>query len=234
MPPAQMPKHQAIQQKPFQLSFLDSKIAGGPSPSSFTRIERSTLELQLFELEASRMLAQVQVIIRDDRRNEFLLFPPIGKDIDAFVKDLRKRQEQTGTWAGVAISISAALQLRLWVAEKRGTLDYDSMVIMHGHIEDLRKVFTQCTIMNLFTDNYLEQLNPAWVSIAYLAVRAYKFISSVAANRLPSETPMDIFYSLLETMAPRYKFAGMLASLHNERVSDFLRLGHCLGLLRAA
>lgn len=204
-----MPKHQVIQQKPFQLSYLDVNIAGGPSAKSFRGIEQGFLERHLLELEASRMLAQVHVIIRDDRRNDFLLFPPIAKDIDDFVKYVRQRQEQTDNWSGVAVSIGAALQLRLWIAEKRGTLDYDSMIIMHGYIEDLRNMFTQCKIINAFTDNIFEQLQPSWISIAYLAVSAYKFISSVAADRLPTEIPMDTFYELFDTMVPRYKFAGL-------------------------
>lgn len=107
MPPAQIAKQPVVQQKPFQISFFD--IRERPCVSSFTEVYGENLDHLLMELEASRMLAQVQAVMRENRHRDVAFLsdvaPPIARDVNQLVDCLKKKQQQASTFSGVVVAL---------------------------------------------------------------------------------------------------------------------------------
>src|SRR5690349_3898725 len=108
MPPQELPRQPAIQSKPWQISFLDTQSFPGLGPVAFTHTEPEHLENFRIELEAARMLAQVQYVIRENRQGNALLPSNASvalENIDSLVSTLKERQAHTAGFSDLATSI---------------------------------------------------------------------------------------------------------------------------------
>jgi hypothetical protein len=84
----------------------------------------------------------------------------------------------------------------------------ENLLPMRHYIQEILDVMLQCRSLMGFTENYLEQCAPSWISLAYLALRAYKLICSAKSEQIQLGLDMRIFYELLEYTKSRYKLAG--------------------------
>jgi hypothetical protein len=100
-----MPRQPAVHQKPFEVTTFD--IGERPPLNSFTYVDSDALEHCLMELEAARMLAQVQTVIRQNRHNNVTSLsdvPPIARDVDSIVHCLVEKQEKSATFSGIVVA----------------------------------------------------------------------------------------------------------------------------------
>jgi hypothetical protein len=121
-------------------------------------------------------------------------------------------------------STSAGLQLQLFVVEKQGHLEPAIMRSMYSFVEKLQNVCYQCRVFNGFTENYLDGIQPTWCSLPYLALYAYKMITTADTQRTLPEIDTTITEEALRIMAPRWKLAGMQSSsrLTNSNVANII------------
>lgn len=80
---------------------------------------------------------------------------------------------------------------------------------IHSYVLQILEAVGQCRIWHGFTANYLDGIQPTWVSIPYQAIGAYKGIRAADVDRILPEIDTTICLEVLQTMAPHYKLAGM-------------------------
>ncbi|KAF2735341.1 hypothetical protein EJ04DRAFT_552099 [Polyplosphaeria fusca] len=165
----------------------------------------------LIEVEASRMLAQVQAFIRIHRREMQTSFNAdsvsIMNAINEYMVMLKARHDTTGDWTGIAVTLGAALQLQCFGVEKRGFLDQETKTLILSLIDELKGVVSQCQNMGGFEEDYLDCIQPSYISIMYLTGYAYQMVCSQSEQPV-DEGEMTQITQMLRSLDLRYKMAG--------------------------
>ncbi|KAF2260569.1 hypothetical protein CC78DRAFT_24336 [Lojkania enalia] len=207
MPPIEVPHQPAIHQKPFQLSFLEPGLANYPSATSFSYTDPELVKKFMLELEASRIVAQVQVSLRASRRDNSVSLGGtelIMSNINELLDKLGAHQEGTGHWDGMAVTLGAALQFQYVCYQKTEGETSELLASIRSIIEQFNSLITQRRIINGFSEI---DVPPSWISVSYLAVRACQLLATNGIPNAMEDLEMDQFMGLLEVFAPRYKLA---------------------------
>ncbi|KAF2465616.1 uncharacterized protein BDR25DRAFT_318464 [Lindgomyces ingoldianus] len=211
MPPFESPRQPAVQQNPFQPSSLEN-VTNFNFISGFKSIDAQILEDFWLEVEASRMLAQVQELVRENPQKDSFLrarAPLVMRNIDELVRILKSKQAKSGRFFGLCSCFTAALQLQCSYIYNQGPGYHESIVQLKMLGEELKSVASECRLFNGFTENYLEGIRPAWISAAYLSMKAQNMFSVTEDAQCLIGTAKGPFMELLQGVAPRYRFAGL-------------------------
>lgn len=233
MPPTVVPKAQCM---PLHFdSNPSSECASpyeGPALSSFSTIEIERLAQCVYEYDAAQRNGRVQKFIRDNRHVSMSVeltekIRVILQDLEEYLDMRRLQMKEDGSWSGIHVVlgyqhpsptshdmlnfVSAAIHIQCFLVAKQGNLDTATMHSLHSYIEQLRDVISRCRTFFGFEEDYLDGIQPTWCSLPYVAIRSYRLIEEADNKGELPRIDMTLFVEVLQTMALKYKIAGMYA-----------------------
>ncbi|KAF2643609.1 hypothetical protein P280DRAFT_547732 [Massarina eburnea CBS 473.64] len=221
MPPNPFPKHPSMPFQEFTAGINNGYQHNGPPITEFSTIDSDTLDFSVTELEAARRLGRVQSFIRENHRRPLQSlcagFDTLLREIQEHIVMLRLRMRTTQSWAGLGVNLAAALQLQLFFSEKHNSMDDETLQRLHSIITQICDVLGQCRLINGFTENYMEGIQPTWFSIPFQVLRAAKMIKERDVERKMPDVDLTMCFELLSSMEKRYKLAASSTSMNGTK-----------------
>lgn len=212
----------------------------GPSISNFSTVPIDQLAQCVYEYDASQRIGRVQNFIRDNRHTPASpdlthRVRTILKDLDSYLSLRGQQKSKDGScwWSGIHVALgyippllssaffldywltppSAAIHIQSFLASKLAALDPDTMRSLHSHIDQLREVISLCRSYHGFEEDYLDNVQPTWCSLPYHAIRAYRLVEEADTQGVLPRINITLFVEILQSMAPKYRVAGMYAGV---------------------
>ncbi|CAI6313814.1 unnamed protein product [Periconia digitata] len=196
---------------------VNGRSYAGPPVSGFATVDRDTLFASITELEASQRLGQVQMFMRNNCSSPLESIAESGasllRSIMGYLVMLKVQMRNEVSWAGVAVVLEAALELQLFLLGKNEDVGVDVLRSIHSTLEQMNEVVQHCRVVNGFTEDYMEGLQPTWFSIAYHALRGYHKIRTLDTQSVLPAIELKVGMEYLPTMSKRYRLPGKYLEL---------------------
>ncbi|KAF2110659.1 hypothetical protein BDV96DRAFT_196758 [Lophiotrema nucula] len=221
MPPLTVPKQPVVMQKPYRFSYIQPDSPAFLLSRRFVSTDIISINHCLLELEASRLLVQVQALQRDNTKDvQSPLFSAscdlILQHANDLLSTLRAHEMRTASWPGIAVTLGAALQIQCYRVQQQRSLTPELITSFSCLISQIKEVVAQCQIIHGFTPGYLEGIPPSWFSVIFLAHVTQKVLNEDGLM-LPDDENAKRMMASMRTMGRRYKLAEHCLHLFQTR-----------------